>query len=429
MSVAEQRTSTVALVSLANGVLTIAFALIWTTVLARTLPPAEFGRFTWIWSILGFSCVIGALGMPGFLVPYLVQRRYALGRAAPAHSFEVCIWQTYAIPLLFSLAAGSVVAAVSMMMNGQQTALWALLLPCLVLHAVAIATARGLGRPLIAGALDGWGRFAVSSFAIVVAVSVADAHPDAENALFIAAQATVLAGVIALVLSVRTLRELQSAEPDSCVKFAVVTKRAAPFLWSSLGLAVLTTSDAIIAGIFLPLEHVGFYKLAVQLSVVLVAATTVLGAAFSERFATLWQGGDQNALAELLGRLSLLTFSIALAVAIPILLLRDWLVITLFGADYLESTPILMILLAYRVVDSYFGPVITVLNSIGRQHFVSVVMLQSAVLAVVAQIALSAIFGVLGLAMATAASGIALKGRLWVEWRRVRRQHAGSGDG
>jgi O-antigen/teichoic acid export membrane protein len=353
------------------------------------------------------------------IVPLLVQRRQTTIDSRTKAEADVAIGHTYTVPIVFSVCAASAVVMGQWLVDARESLLWMFLLPCLVWHALAVATMRGIGRPVLAGCLDGWGRFLVATVALLAVMNIAHRGLDSSDALLIGAVASAFAGLVGMAAGFSPIARLVSAEPKKYSPASKFVQRSSPFMISALGLAVLTTSDIIVAGFLLPLADVGYYKVAVQLSVVLVISTTVLGAAFSERFAHMWQPGSETVVLVLVRRLRALTFAIAIVVAVPMAMLGEHVIRILFGSEYLEALPILIILLIYRVIDSYFGPIISVLNSVGQQHYVSIVMLQSALLAVVLQIALSLTLGVVGLALGTALAGIVVKSRLWLEWRRM----------
>lgn len=135
---------------------------------------------------------------------------------------------------------------------------------------------------------------------------------------------------------------------------------ALPFFIIDFTNLIAGKSGSMFLGIWASSEDVGIYnvalRVAILVSIVLVAANSIL----SSKFASLYAQQDMQSLANLARSSTRMMFLIALFIAMPLLLFPE-VILGLFGPDFIVGAPILRILLVGQLVNVAVGPVGTLL--------------------------------------------------------------------
>ena len=178
-----------------------------------------------------------------------------------------------------------------------------------------------------------------------------------------------------------------------------------PMALLDLTVAGFNFADVLLLSLFLPPEAVGVYFAATRLVQIMIFVPYAASAATAQRFADAQARGDRALLSALVARsarlsaLATLAAGAALLVAAPLLL-------ALFGPGFSASFPALTILVAGVVVQSAFGPAEDLLAMLGGERACALVSVAALAAAVVLNLALIPLFGVVGAATAMAVAGI-----------------------
>jgi O-antigen/teichoic acid export membrane protein len=157
-----------------------------------------------------------------------------------------------------------------------------------------------------------------------------------------------------------------------------------------------------------------------------------VGSAVANRFAALGARGDKESLRAFVRDAVHWTFWPSLAAAVVLLILGMPL-LWLFGPQFVSGYPVMLILVVGFLFRSSMGPAEFLLNMLGQQKLCASVLVATAVLNIVLNLAMVPAFGLIGAAIATSVSLVAgaLMGCLAVSrtlgievavWRNLRKR-------
>ena len=159
--------------------------------------------------------------------------------------------------------------------------------------------------------------------------------------------------------------------------------------------------DILMLGKLTSSMEVGFYKVGVTLAMLLSTGLNVLVIVIQPRIVELYTKDNLIALRSLITSTSRLGFILSFLGALIYFVGGEYFIRTVYGNDYEPSVQILYVLVFGQLINTFFGPVVLLLNMTGHQR---VVML-SAVSLTVGNIVLNAllipIYGMIGAAVAT----------------------------
>jgi O-antigen/teichoic acid export membrane protein len=188
--------------------------------------------------------------------------------------------------------------------------------------------------------------------------------------------------------------------------------------FTSLGLSFV---DVIILGLFLPPGDVGIYFAATRIVQFVLFVQYAVSAATAPRFAEARARGDLAAVRSLAARCARLSCAATAAVAVALVAVAP-ILLGMFGPGFEASFPALVILVAGVTAKSALGPAEDVLTMLGQERLCAVISLAALAAAVLLNLALIPVFGVVGAAIAmaiatvgrVAAFGVAARVRLGV---------------
>lgn len=201
---------------------------------------------------------------------------------------------------------------------------------------------------------------------------------------------------------------------------------ATPFTWLLMALPIVVTQtfelltqnfDMIAVSYFLGPEATGVYFAALKTIALLAFINFAIGAATANRVASLHAAGENEALKDALDGAVNLAFWPTLLGALAIVVLAPVL-LSLFGADFAAHAYLTAVLAVGFVAKGFVGPAELYLNVLGQQRICALTLVGAAVLNMALNVVLIPIFGLLGAAIATSVSFVALAIALFVIVRR-----------
>lgn len=165
----------------------------------------------------------------------------------------------------------------------------------------------------------------------------------------------------------------------------------------------LQNADVLVVSSLMSPHSVAVYFAAAKTMSLIMFVHYAVGSAVANRFSALNARGDRDGLQAFVRDAVNWTFWPSLAAAVIILLLGRPL-LYLFGPDFLEGYPVMMILVAGFLFRSAMGPSEFLLNMLGEQNACAMVLVFTAVLNVTLNLLLVPAFGLNGAAAATAMS-------------------------
>jgi O-antigen/teichoic acid export membrane protein len=251
----------------------------------------------------------------------------------------------------------------------------------------------------------------------MIAAHLAGLPMRAETAAGAAIVATWTAGIVQTVLISRRMRATVGPGPHAYAIPAWLTA-AMPLLVIAACEITLQSADVLIISHYLSPTHVAIYFAAAKTMSLMMFVHYAVGSAVANRFAALGARGDTESLRAFVADAVHWTFWPSLAAGIVLLLLGMPL-LWLFGPQFVDGYPVMLILVVGFLFRSSMGPAEFLLNMLGQQTACAVVLVTTALLNIALNLMLVPVFGLIGAAIATSASLVAaaLMNYVAVSWR------------
>jgi len=375
-------------------------------ILARLLSSGGYGAYTYAlaWVVL--------LGVPGILgTDQLLVRQLAVYRTRGAWDLiRGFIRRANAAVLLVSLALAAGAAVIAKVLlsgrGGQAPAVFWLalvLLPLITLTRVRQAALQGLNI-LVVGQLPET-IVQPSIFLILLAVAYwrLGKHLTATWAMGMNVVATGAAFVVGALLLRKYLpaaaKGAELAYPDW--KWL---RNALPLMFLSSVAVIYGQADVLILGAIKGTKAVGVYGVADRGANLLAFLFTAAISAMAPAIASLYAGGDLEALQRMVTKLVRVTLALTLPVAVAFIGFGYWVLLWVYGADYVAGQRALAILSVGQLVNVAMGPVGMLLIMTGHEKDATWSIGISAVVNVGLNFALVPKWGLEGAAISAASS-------------------------
>ncbi|NJC88100.1 MAG: flippase [Desulfuromonas sp.] len=351
---------------LADNLVRMGLGLLLGIWVARYLGPAQFGLLSYA---LAFVALFAPLAMPG--LDDIVVRNLVRDPAARG----VLLGTAFLLKLgggMASLLAA--VAVIGWLRPGDSQSLWL----------VAIVAAGTVFQAV--NAIELWFNARVQAKYPVLARNAAFLVCAIAKVALILAKAPLIAfawislaetivGAAALMVVYRA-KGLRFGEWAGRLPVAVdLLKDSWPLFFSCIVMAVYLRIDQVMLGEMIGSEAVGVYSVAVRLAEVWLFFSAAVYWSLLPGLVTAREKSEALFYERLQKYYNLMAFS-AYAIAIPVMLLADWLVLTLFGAGYAGAGPMLAVLIwanLFIYLESARSAFFNVMNWY-RLHFVTVAL-------------------------------------------------------
>jgi len=394
------------LVSLAIKLASVGLGLVAAMLMARMLGPGRYGEYAYVFALVTIVAIPAQLGLPN-----LVIRETARAKAEddPGRILGVWGW-AHRVVALVSLVAVAALLVFALLLPPAElelsTLIWALpLVPLIALGNIRGAALRGLGKVNLGQMPEMVLRPALFLLALaVVWLLRGRAGLSATGAI----QLQGLAALIAFALgSLWLLRH----RPDAMRPAPIAAQQHRQWLRASVVLGLVAglqtfnaNADLVMLGLMRDNREVGIYKIASTVGATAAFVLASLNVVVMPRVVALLHAGETGALQHLVRRTAQASFAAALASILIVLLLGEFLLGLLFGADFRAAYPALLVLMAGHAISAFFGPLTLLLNmaSLERETLVGVAI--GALTNVLANLLLVPPLGGLGAALATTGS-------------------------
>lgn len=387
--------------------------------LARGLGAAGYG-------VYGVAmAVVSILGVPSqFGLPQLLTREVASANAT--HDWGrlkgVMVWSARvalfsSLIILLLMIAWLILAGPGLRSSlGKSLAMGALLVPLIAFGAMSGAVLRGLLAVVFAQVPDGLVRPAVHAmllgFMALVGVALTPAN---------AMGAGVAAAMIALATGgMLVLRHLPLEVRSTTSRLTPSEWRAAalPMAWTE-GLRIVQGQAAILAlGALASLAEVGQFRVAASIMTLMAFPISVINLVTAPHVSHLAAVGDDKRLRRMLAHAAMgMTVSLLL-LALPFAIAGNWLITTVFGVEFDEANPIVLVLAVGMIANAVFGIGATALNMLGQQERVTRASLWSVVVLCMTLWPAIHFGGGTGAAASVAIATTLWSAMLWLDMRR-----------
>jgi len=190
-------------------------------------------------------------------------------------------------------------------------------------------------------------------------------------------------------------------------------KLSLPLMISSAMYLVLSWTDTLMTGYFLDEEQIGVYRLVFKISTLITFAQFAINAVAAPVISNLYHRSDFTHLQSYVHRIVNLNLLAAVIIGVMIWLTHD-IALSHFGKAFEGQALLLTILCLGQLVNAICGPVMYLLNMTGHERKARDIMIWSALLNIIANAILIPIYGILGAAIATAATMCIWN--LWGSW-------------
>jgi O-antigen/teichoic acid export membrane protein len=390
------------------GGITLALGL--AIVLARGLGAQEYGIYSYALSIATLLAVPVQLGLPTLVVRDTARLKQA---GEIRQMYRLWSWSTLAVLIVSALLAIPIWLLSPHIFNQNLTVLPLLivlaLVPMMSFSALRAAALRGLGhvvqgqlpemllRPALILALI----LIVQAFGPILEFGKDGWRMQAQHALLMNLVATALAFVAGLIL-LRRIAPTSNFGSEARSLHREWIRAGMVLGIASSAMMVNRNLDMVMLGSLRPAEEVGVYKIAVTLATLSSIALNLLNLVVQPRIAQMFAASDINGIRRLVTMVSRVGFATGCVVAMIFYGFGERLIVAAFGGDYSEAQTTLKILVLGQLANTFFGPVIMVLNMTGHERIV----MWSVIACALGNIALNAllipIYGATGAAIATA---------------------------
>ncbi|WP_208979315.1 lipopolysaccharide biosynthesis protein [Pseudovibrio axinellae] len=390
-----------ALIVFALRVLSAALAYLMQVILARWTGASEYGVFIVVWTTIVILTVFSGLGFSvsllRFIPEYLEKKQYGLlnGLLFSAR-FLVLLSSTLiamfgvTITWLFSDYIG----------NAYILPLY-LIAICLPMHTytgMLEGIARAQDWQLKAMVPDFIGRPLLVLAYMLIALALG--YPaTAVTACIVAIAAVWTVAVLQTIMMEVSLNKIHRPAPRR-FQLRSWLLVSLPMLAVDGFFQLITSSDVILIGIWLPSDQVGIYFAASRTLALMHFVYYAVRAASAPRMARLYHANDLNGLRAFVGSAAKLTFWPSLLIAGFIMVVGPFL-LTLFGEGFSQGTPILYILVIGVLARAAIGPADALLTLSGHQNTCAKIYATVFVLNLALNTLFIPMFGLYGAAMAT----------------------------
>ena len=149
-------------------------------------------------------------------------------------------------------------------------------------------------------------------------------------------------------------------------------------------------------------KEVGAYRVAVQLSMLVIFALSVVNQVIQPSLSRLHAQGDMLAFQKLVADSSVWMFIGTLIPAVGLAFAAPQVLEIVFGAEYRAAAPALQILIFGQVINVFFGSVGTILNMTGLEKEATRGMIIAVVINLALDVLLIPLMGLTGAALASA---------------------------
>lgn len=279
------------------------------------------------------------------------------------------------------------------------------------------AALRGLGH-VILGQTPEFVFRSVIFLLLLAGVALTGAIITANDALMLFLVAVFSAFLIGVGLLIwKTPAAIRSAQPEyeSRVWMAAIVPLGIAGLAQTLNQNVGVIALSYLAD----KESISLYKVALQLSLLVAFGLQAINQVVANKFAQLYYSKSFDDLQSVARQASRWSFSVSLLVAAVFFIGGRDLIGVSFGNEYTDAAVPLMVLTVGQVINASVGSVGFLLNMTGHERLVSKVMVVTAIVGVIANFALGAQFGLIGIAVATAVTMAAWNLVLWWKARQL----------
>jgi O-antigen/teichoic acid export membrane protein len=373
-------------------------------ILARWMGASEFGAYvlawTWVLVLGGLSHLGLSMAMIRLLPEYVETQQWALLRGLVRGGRLIALGIGTAVAVL----GVATVHLLGTRIAPQTSHAVMLALACVPLYALTdIQDGIGRGRGWMGVALIP--PYIVRPSLLLIGMIIAHELGATMCAVTAAGVAIAATAGAALVQTGLVARRLSAEVPSGprAYAFKAWFTISMPLLVIYGAELVMQNADVILLAMHRPAAEVGMYFAAAKTMALVMFVHYAVGSAAAHRFSALKARGDEAGLARAVRDGVRWTFLPSLAAALALLALGKPL-LSLFSPEFTSAYPVMAILVVGFLARASVGPAEFLLNMLGQQRAVAAVAVSAAVIDICLCAVLIPKFGMLGAALANAAT-------------------------
>lgn len=389
--------------SLFGLISTIVITFLLRVILARWLGPSSFGLFTMVFIIQGLASLVATLGIPIALTKYSAEYKDNTNK----------LHQVFSCALICSISLGLVTAILLYALSDLLAAIFdmpglASLLKFFVLALPFIAfveTLLGLFNGLREMKVYAYILIVRSSLLILLSLALVALGFGVEGAVFGIVLSAVTCSILGIIFSSKYLYLTFDLLLDNAKKLVLFGSQ----LFSANAVNLLANQAGILLlGYFLTDTEVGFYSVAVSISMVLTVIPFAIQKITYPATSEYWATDNHQVMQKMIDRVMKYAACVLLPLGLGLGFFAKEIISILFGAEYIKAALPLCILLIARVIQgATVIPIGASFSGIGRPDIGLKIGTLSCVLSIVLNILLIPRFGIAGAAMGTTISLLA----------------------
>ncbi len=391
-----------AMIAFGIRVISAAIAFFSQIVRARLMGDFEYGIFVFVWVLVVLFGNLSCLGFHSTIIRFLPQYQ--------TRNDVTSIRGLTLTARLFAMGLASLVACIgfaTLSIAGERIAsyyitplfLGLFALPLIALGDVLEGTARANSWPVIALSATYIIRPVLILTLMLAAVSLGAPH-TATTAMQTALVATYLT-TLGQLLTVRHKMKNKFARGERKIEFLTWFRVAVPIFFIEGFLFLLTNSDVVVVGFYLPPDQVGIYFAAAKTMALVQFVYFAVKAAAGPRFSALMNAHDLKPLGSFAGKMAGWCFWPSLGVGLMVLAAGE-LLLGLFGPNFRAGYPLMVILFAGMLTKALVGPGELLLTMAGRQNLCVLLYVVALLANIGLNVSLIPLYGLSGAATATA---------------------------
>lgn len=392
------------LVKIAATVLALGAAI----VLARNLGAEGYGIYAYVFALISLLAIPAQFGLPN-----LVVRETAKAEAGAQWGLMRGLWRwangaAGFLSVVLAIFAGSIAWAWADNFSDIQLMTFTaglFLIPCIALGNLRGAALRGL-RKVVIGLLPEY--VLRPGLLILFVLSVVFIFPTKEFDAATAMSLHVIAALVAFGFGVCLLYRSRpvplSDRPQPIYESRLWALSAFPMGMIAAMQVVNNYTDILMLGLFLGAEHVGIYKISVQMATLVSFPITAVNLVIAPHISKLHAAGDLIRLQRLLTASAITVFLGAAVVVGALFFVGTYVIDLSFGSAFRESYAPMLVLCFGQLVVATLGSIVTVANMTGYERFVAKIIGIGAAANIVSNAILIPRYGMMGAAAATVAS-------------------------
>ncbi len=390
-----------ALIVFALRVASAALAYIMQVFLARWMGASEYGVFIVVWTVIVILTVFSGLGFSvsllRFIPEYLEKKQYELLNGLLFSARFLVLLSSTTIAVL----GVSIAWLFSDFISNTYILPLYLIAVCLPMHTytgMLEGVARAQDWQLKAMIPDFIGRPLLVLMYMLVALAL-DYPPTAVTACIVTIAAVWTITVLQTIMMEVSLRRVHHPAPRKLqIKSWLLV--SVPMLAVDGFFQLITSSDVILIGLWLPPDQVGIYFAASRTLALMHFVYYAVRAASAPRMARLYHSNDKAGLKDFVRNTAQMTFWPTLLMAGFIMAVGPFL-LSLFGENFTQGTPILYILILGVLARASVGPVDALLTLSGNQNTCAKIYATVFVMNLILNTIFIPLFGLYGAALAT----------------------------